>query len=137
MREIIESLFSDSEHYELYLGVIETVEGIIRGFPEDTWKRLMHGEPGVVEEVIRTIYDSGLMGLGIDEKFNGMGGGLLGQVLVTDLLAQNGLSSLTTVLTSFCRAPLLNHGTASICAPLKRFLKLHVESLRSCVFGKL
>lgn len=28
MREVIESLFSNSEDYELYQGVIETVEGI-------------------------------------------------------------------------------------------------------------
>ncbi len=104
MRELIASLFSDSEHYDLYLGVMETVEGIIREFPEDTWKRAMLGEPELNRRVLRTIYDAGLMGLGIDEQYNGMGGGLLGPVLVTDMLAQNGLSSLTAVLTQFCRA---------------------------------
>ena len=112
MREIIESLFSQSEHYELYLGVIETIEGIIRDFPDDAWKRAMLGDPELNRQVLQTIYDAGLMGLGIDEKYHGMGGGLLGPVLVTDMLAQNGLSSLTAVLTQFCRAPLLNHGSA-------------------------
>ena len=112
MRQLIESLYAGSEHYDLYLGVMETVEGIIKGFPADAWKRSVLGEPELNEQVTRAIYQAGLMGLGIDEKFNGMGGGLLGQVLVTDILSQHGLSSLTTVLTSFCRAPLLNHGTA-------------------------
>jgi acyl-CoA dehydrogenase len=113
VRELIESLFANSEHYDLYLGAIETVEGIIREFPGDSWKRFMLGEPELNQRVLRTVYDSGLMGLGVDEKYSGMGGGLLGQVLVTDLLAQNGLASLTAVLSSFCRAPLLSHGTDS------------------------
>jgi acyl-CoA dehydrogenase len=112
MRELVDSLFSNSEHYELYMGVIETLEGIIREFPNDAWKRKMLGDPELDKKVQETIYDAGLMGLGVDEKFNGMGGGLLGQILVTDMLAQNGLTSFASVLTSFSRAPLLNHGTA-------------------------
>jgi len=111
MRELIASLFSDSEHYELYQGVMETVEGIIREFPEDAWKRKMIGDAELDKQVEQTIYGAGLMGLGVEEKYHGMGGGLLGQVLVTDMLACHGLFSFAAVLTSFCRAPLLNHGT--------------------------
>ena len=111
MRELIGSLFSGSEHYELYQGVIETVEGIVRDFPEDAWKRKMVGDAELDEQVEKTVYDAGLMGLGVDEKYHGMGGGLLGQVLVTDMLAQHGLFSFAAVLTSFCREPLLNYGT--------------------------
>jgi acyl-CoA dehydrogenase len=111
MRALIESLFANSEHYDLYLGVIETVEGIVREFPGDAWKRFMLGDPDLNRQVLRTVYDSGLMGLGVEQRHGGMGGGLLGQVLVTDMLAQNGLASLTAVLTGFCRAPILNHGT--------------------------
>ncbi len=113
MRELIASLFSGSEHHELYQGVIETVEGIVRDFPEDAWKRKLIGDAELDERVEKTVYDAGLMGLGVDEKYNGMGGGLLGQVLVTDLLSQHGLFSFAAILTSFCRAPLLNHGTAA------------------------
>ncbi len=111
MRALIESLFANSEHYDLYLGVMEAVEGIIREFPGDAWKRFMLGDPDLNRQVLRTVYDSGLMGLGVEQRHGGMGGGLLGQVLVTDMLAQNGLASLTAVLTGFCRAPILNHGT--------------------------
>lgn len=111
MRELVNSLFSDSEHHELYMGVIETVEGIIREFPEDAWKRKLIGDPELEQQIQETVYGAGLMGLGIEEKFGGMGGGLLGPVLVTDMLAQYGLTSFAQVLTSFCRAPLLNHGT--------------------------
>jgi acyl-CoA dehydrogenase len=111
MRELVNSLFANSEHHELYMGVIETVEGIIRDFPEDTWKRKLIGDPELEQQIQETVYGAGLMGLGIEEKFGGMGGGLLGPVLVTDMLAQYGLTSFAQVLTSFCRAPLLNHGT--------------------------
>ncbi len=111
MQEIIASLFADNPYYELYLGVIETVEGIIRQFPEDAWKAKMVGDPELEARVERTIYDAGLMGLGVAEKFNGMGGGLLGQALMIDMLSQHGLSSFAAVLTSFCRAPLISYGT--------------------------
>lgn len=111
MRELVDSLFANSEHHELYMGVIETVEGIIRDFPEDSWKRKLIGDPELGQQIQETVYGAGLMGLGIEEKFGGMGGGLLGPVLVTDMLAQYGLTSFAQVLTSFCRAPLLNHGT--------------------------
>ena len=73
MRALIQSLFANSEHYDLYLGAIETVEGIIRDFPGDAWKRFMLEEPEMNQRVLRTVYDSGLMGLGVDEKYNGMG----------------------------------------------------------------
>ncbi|MDX1736095.1 MAG: acyl-CoA dehydrogenase family protein [Halioglobus sp.] len=111
MRELIASLFADSEYFELYQGVIETVEGIVREFPADAWKRKMVGDPELDRAVEAAVYGAGLMGLGVDEKFGGMGGGLLGQVLVGDMLAQNGLISFASVLTSFSRAPLLNHGS--------------------------
>jgi acyl-CoA dehydrogenase len=111
MRELITSLFSDSEYYDLYMGVIETVEGIIREFPEDAWKRKMTGDPELDKRVQETVYGAGLMGLGVEEKYNGMGGGLLGQILVTDMLAQYGLTSFAAVLTGFCREPILNHGS--------------------------
>ena len=111
MRELIGSLYAGDENYDLYLGVIEAVEGIIREFPEDAWKRKMIGDPELDKQVQETVYGAGLMGLGVDQQYNGMGGGLLGQILVTDMLAQAGLTSFASVLTSFCRAPLLNHGT--------------------------
>lgn len=113
MQAIVDSLYAGSEHYELYQGVVETVEGIIRDFPEDAWKRKMIGDAELDKQVEETLYGAGLMGLGVDEQYGGMGGGLLGQVLVTDMLAQNGLMSFAAVLTSFCREPLLNYGTAA------------------------
>ena len=80
MRDLIASLFKGSEHYDLYQGVIETVEGIIREFPEDAWKRKMIGDEALDKAVQRTLYDAGLMGLGVDEQYGGMGGGLLQRV---------------------------------------------------------
>ncbi|GAA5314809.1 MAG: acyl-CoA dehydrogenase family protein [Candidatus Pelagadaptatus aseana] len=112
MRDIIDSLFAGSEHHELYMGVMETVEGMVRDFPQDAWKRKMVGDAQFEKDILQAVYDAGLMGLGVSEQYGGMGGGLLGQVLVTDMLSQNGLASMGAVLTGFCREPLLNHGTA-------------------------
>ena len=111
MREIIDSLFSSSPHHELYLGVIEAAQGVVREFSGDAWKRKMLGDQALYDDVVRAVRGAGLMGLGVDEKYGGMGGGLLGQVLVTDILAQHGLASLATIVTGFSREPLLNHGT--------------------------
>ena len=111
MRDIIDSLFSSSSHHELYVGAIEAAEGIVREFSGDAWKRKMLGDQAVYDDVVRAVRSAGLMGLGVDEKYGGMGGGLLGQVLVTDILAQHGLASLATIVTGFSREPLLNHGT--------------------------
>lgn len=111
MREIIDSLFSSSSHHELYVGAIEAAEGIVREFSGDAWKRKMLGDQAVYDDVVRAVRSAGLMGLGVDEKYGGMGGGLLGQVLVTDILAQHGLASLATIVTGFSREPLLNYGT--------------------------
>ncbi|MEM7360232.1 MAG: acyl-CoA dehydrogenase [Pseudomonadota bacterium] len=111
MRELVNSLFSDSEHYELYMGVIETVEGMAKTFPEDAWKRKLLGDEELDKQVDEAVYSAGLMALGVDESSGGMGGGLLGQVLVTDMLSQQGLFSFAQVLTSFSRAPLIEYGT--------------------------
>lgn len=111
MRDIIDSLFSSSSHHELYVGAIEAAEGIVREFSGDAWKRKMLGDQAVYDDVVRAVRSAGLMGLGVDEKYGGMGGGLLGQVLVTDILAQHGLASLATIVTGFSREPLLNYGT--------------------------
>ncbi len=111
MREIIENLFAGSPHFDLYMGVIEATEGIVREFSGDAWKRKLLGDQSIYDGVVGAVKDAGLMGLGVEEKYNGMGGGLLGQVLITDILSQNGLSSLSTVLTGFSREPLLNYGS--------------------------
>jgi len=111
MRELISSLFEGNEHHDLYQGVIETVEGIIRQFPDDAWRIKALGDDKLDAAVDAAVYDAGLMALGIDEQYGGMGGGLMGQVLVTDMLSQHGLLSLAAIITGFCRAPLLNHGT--------------------------
>lgn len=111
MRDLVDSLFAHSEHYALYQGVIETVEGIVREFPGDAWRRKMVGDPALDREVEAAVYAAGLMGLGVDEQYGGMGGGLLGQILVGDMLAQNGLISFASALTSFSREPVLNYGT--------------------------
>lgn len=111
MKDLINSLFTGHSDHELYLGVIETVEGIVKNFPEDAWRRNMMGDEKLATEVYQAISESGLMGLGVAEDHGGMGGGLTAQVLVTDLLAQHGLTSMGQVLTGFCRAPVLDYGT--------------------------
>ena len=111
MREIVSNLFSDSEHHDLYQGVIETVEGIVRDYPEDAWQRKMLGDEELDKKIDEAVYSSGLMALGVEEKYGGMGGGLLGQVMVVDMMAQKGLYSFAQTLTSFSRAPLISYGT--------------------------
>lgn len=112
MRDLLDSLFSDDEHRALYHGVVEAVEGLVRGFPADAWKRRMTGDRVLIGEVEQAVREAGLTGLGVDENYGGMGGGLFGQVLATDLLSQQGLSSFAAILTSFSREPLLNYGSA-------------------------
>jgi hypothetical protein len=62
MREIIDSLFASSSHHELYVGVIEAVEGIVREFPGDAWKRKMLGVQAVYDDVVRAenLFQGGL-----------------------------------------------------------------------------
>lgn len=111
MRDLINSLYGGSEDHELYSGIIETVEGLIRSFPQDAWRRRMVGDAAFEKEISKAVQGAGLMGVGIDPAHGGLGGGLVGQVLVTDMLAQHGLTSMGQVLTGFSRAPVLNHGT--------------------------
>ena len=111
MRSFIKSICSNNENLDLYLGVIDTAEGIIKQFPEDAWRQKIKGDRQLNDEVNDAIVSSGLMGLGVDEKHGGMGGGLMGQVLATDVFSQSGLTSFASVLTSFCRAPMLKYGT--------------------------
>lgn len=114
MRDLIHTLFSGSEHYELYTSVIDAVEGITRKYPEEAWKQAALGDSKLRCEVREAIHSAGLIrGLGVDEKYGGMGGGLVGQVLVTDMLSQAGFISPADVLSSFSRAPLLKHGSPS------------------------
>lgn len=111
MRSFIQSICSNHQDLDLYLGVIDAAEGIIKQFPEDAWRQKLLGDRALNDEVNDAIISSGLMGLGVDEKYGGMGGGLMGQVLVTDVFSQAGLTSFASVLTSFCRAPMLKYGT--------------------------
>ncbi|MCG8671248.1 MAG: acyl-CoA/acyl-ACP dehydrogenase [Pseudomonadales bacterium] len=111
MRSFLQSICPQHEHLDLYLGVIETAESIIKQFPEDAWRQKIKGDRTLNDEVNDAINSSGLMGLGVDEQYGGMGGGLMGQVLATDVFSQAGLTSFASVLTSFCRAPLLKYGT--------------------------
>ena len=111
MKEILENLALSNDLQELYSGVLDTLEGLVRGFPADTWRNALTGDGSLSREITQTIYDAGLMGLGVEEEHGGMGGGLLGQVLLYDVLAQHGFISLSAVLTGFCREPVLNFGT--------------------------
>ena len=111
MKDLIDSLFTGHPDHELYLGIMETVDGIVRNFPEDAWRRNMMGDEKLSSEIYQAIGDAGLMGLGVAEEHGGMGGGLTAQVLLTDMLAQHGLTSMGQVLTGFCRAPVLHYGT--------------------------
>ncbi|KZX55928.1 hypothetical protein A3709_05920 [Halioglobus sp. HI00S01] len=42
MRDIVDSLYAGSQHHELYIGVLETVEGLVRSYTECTWKRKLN-----------------------------------------------------------------------------------------------
>jgi len=111
MRSFIKSICANHEDLDLYMGVIDTAEGIIKQFPEDAWRQKIKGDRAMNDEVNDAIVSSGLMGLGVEEQYGGMGGGLMGQVLATDVFSQSGLTSFAAVLNSFCRTPLLKYGT--------------------------
>jgi hypothetical protein len=62
MRQLVESLYAGSEHYELYLGVVEMVEGVIKGFPADTEARRACAEIAAInnEMILNYIVQHGL-----------------------------------------------------------------------------
>lgn len=111
MRQLITNLFNGDARLDLYLGVIETIEGILKQYPEDAWRLVALGDTEIPELITRDIIDTGLMGLGLSVEDGGVGGGFLGSALLTDMLSQRGLSSYNAILTPFCRRPVLDHGT--------------------------
>lgn len=113
MRDTIHTLFSDDKNLDLYLGIVDTVEGLAKAFPADAWKRRFLGDAQLEEALDVAIKESGINGLGVPEELGGMGGGVTGMVIACSVLAEHGLLSLGAILTAFSRAPLLKYGTPS------------------------
>jgi acyl-CoA dehydrogenase len=111
MRDLIENLLAGDEKLDLYLGIIETVEGIFNRQPRDAWRQVLGGNLDIADAIEKEIADSGLLGLDLSEKHGGMGGGFLGSVLAGDLMAQHGFASFKAMATPFCRRPIIEHGT--------------------------
>ena len=104
-------VFAPKQFQDLYLGAVDAVAGITKSFPEDAWRRRIKGDEEISRKIKQITSESGLMGLGVAEEFGGMGGGLFGQVMLTDLLWRKGIGSFNDLLTSFCRTPILKFGT--------------------------
>jgi acyl-CoA dehydrogenase len=111
MRTLINNMFAGDEKLDLYIGVIETIEGIISKQPKDAWRKIMNGDIELVDTIRDSVFEAGLMGLGIPEEYGGMGSGLLGPVIQTDLLARHGINTFSLLLTHFSRKTVLKFGT--------------------------
>ena len=110
MREIVTHLFNGDDRKDLYFGVIETVEGILKKYPEDAWRKIALGDSETPELIANDIAESGLLGLGLPEEHGGMGGGFFGSALMTDMFSQRGIGSFNSMLTPFCRRPVVEYG---------------------------
>lgn len=110
MQKMIDA-FAPAQYQDLYRGAVDAVDGIVKSFPEGAWKQRIKGDEELNGKIKRAISESGLMGLGVAEEFGGMGGGLFGQVMITDLFWRKGIGSFSDLLSAFCRTPLLKFGT--------------------------
>ena len=112
MRKYIEDLLigADQSELDLYLGIIESVEGLTKDFNRDFFKECEKGNRDY-HELSNALAENGLMGLGVPESQGGVGGGLFGAALLLDMLGQAGLASMKLFLTTFCRSPIIKHGT--------------------------
>jgi acyl-CoA dehydrogenase len=119
MHQLIQSLFAGDQRLDLYLGIIETVEGIFDRQPRDAWKQIFGGNVEIADAIESAVADSGLLGLGLPEEHGGMGGGFVGSVLAADLMAQHGVASFKSLATPFCRRPIIEHGSE---AQIKKYV---------------
>ena len=112
MRDFIDQLFADSDgdQRELLLGVVDAVEGLTKHFDRDFVKLCEQGKRDY-NELTQAMADLGLLGLGVPEQYEGAGGGITASVLMSDLLGQKGVASLSQILSGFSRHPILKHGT--------------------------
>lgn len=60
MKEIIDSLYINDPNYELYQGVVESLEGLKREFGVDNWKECARGTPYGTETIRKLLCDAGL-----------------------------------------------------------------------------
>ncbi len=110
MRNLIKQIYSDSDQCDLLLGVVDAVDGLTTHFDREYVKQCELGKRDY-RELYQAMADNGLLGLGIPEQYGGMGGGVTAAVLLSDLLGQKGLASLSQILSAFSRHAILMHGT--------------------------
>ncbi|MBT4523227.1 MAG: acyl-CoA dehydrogenase family protein [Halieaceae bacterium] len=112
MRDLIDQLYADAsgDQRDLLLGVIDAIEGLTRQFDREFVKQCEQGKREY-SELYQTMANLGLLGLGVPEQYGGTGGGLTAAVLMSDLLGQKGVASLSQILSGFSRHPILKHGT--------------------------
>lgn len=110
MRKLIENMFSGDEKLDLYMGIIDAVEGITNKLPDDAWRRV-NRDLDLYNSIVDSVFDAGLMGLGVPEEHGGMGEGVVGPVIVTDMLGQAGINSFGQMITHFARKPVIKYGT--------------------------
>ncbi|MCP5042049.1 MAG: acyl-CoA/acyl-ACP dehydrogenase [bacterium] len=112
MQNFIEQLHaeSDSDQRDFQLGILEAVEGLTEHFNRDFVKQCEEGSRKY-SELYEAMAELGLLGIGVPEEYGGAGGGLTASVLMSDLLGQKGVASLSQILSAFSRHPILKHGT--------------------------
>lgn len=85
MRNLISNLYANDDRKDLYLSVIETIEGIFKQHSDDTWRLITLGDSDLLDKIDNDIIGAGLLGLGLEEEAGGIGGGFAGSVLMQDL----------------------------------------------------
>lgn len=108
--QALEALSDGNGSGQLAKDVRETMSGVTSQFGRDylldCWR-----ENRFVTELWDKLGELGLLGVGVPEKWGGMGGGLAEMVLIMDLLSQAGTPPFLYALTCFSREPILRHGT--------------------------
>lgn len=111
MKDLIQTLYADDKHLDLYMGVVDSMEAVTKEVGPDAWRELVTGNKEQADRIDRIVRGSGVHGLGVPETFGGMGGGFLGSTLATEILATHGIFSLDNMAPHFSRFPVLKHGT--------------------------
>ena len=75
MKNLINTLYANDEHLNLYMGVVDSMAAVAKEVGEGTWRDLVTGNEEQLERVDRIVRESGISALGVPEAFGGMGGG--------------------------------------------------------------
>lgn len=106
----LDALIDPAGGDSLLQGVRETVAGLTKRFDRAYWLKCAR-EGRFIDEQWKAMGELGLLGLSVPEEYGGSGGGVMGMVLVKDLLSRAGIPPLMLTVTGLARIPIIKYGT--------------------------